>query len=155
MGPNLPKNGFWDQNFKNLSLDLESASLRNFVHQFSDRTDNFEFLGPNLPKNGLWGRNFKNLSLDSESTPLKYHVCQFWVKMDNFVDLNLRKLSNYVQYFGWNIVEGVAESWVEADLSWAEVGGARWRLKWAGWRWMELDGAGWRWMELDGAGCTV
>ena len=77
LGPNLPKNGFWDQNFENLSLDLESASLRNFVHQFSDRTDNFEFLGPNLPKNGLWGRNFKNLSLDSESTPLKYHVCQF------------------------------------------------------------------------------
>ena len=28
LGPNLPKNGFWGQNFKNLSLDSESASLR-------------------------------------------------------------------------------------------------------------------------------
>ena len=84
LGPNLPKNGFWGRNFKNLSLDLESASLRYYVHQFSDKTDNFEFLGPNLPKNGFWGRNFKNLSLDSESTPPKYHVCQFSVKMDNF-----------------------------------------------------------------------
>ena len=62
LGPNLPKNGFWGQNFKNLSLDLESASLRYYEHQFSDKTDNFDFLGPNLPKNEFWGQNFKNLS---------------------------------------------------------------------------------------------
>ena len=37
-------------------------------------------------------------------------------KTDNFefFDLNLGKLPNYVQYFGSNFVEGVAESWVEA-----------------------------------------
>ena len=64
LGPNLPKNGFWGRNFKNLSLDLESAFLRNFVQQFSDKADNFESLDPNLPKNGFWRRNFKNLSLD-------------------------------------------------------------------------------------------
>ena len=87
------------------------------MYQFSDKMDNFEFLGPNLPKNGFWGRNFKTLSLDSESTPLKYHVYQFLVKMDKFYffGLNLGKLLNYVQYFGSNIVEGVAESWVEVD----------------------------------------
>ena len=28
LAPNLPKNGFWGQNFKNLSLVLESVSLR-------------------------------------------------------------------------------------------------------------------------------
>ena len=50
LGPNLPKNGFWRQNFKNLNLDLESASVRYYVYQFSDKTDNFEFLGPNSPK---------------------------------------------------------------------------------------------------------
>ena len=27
-----------------------------------------------------------------------------------------------MQYFGSNIVEGVAESWVEAEMSWVEVG---------------------------------
>ena len=35
-----------------------------------------------------------------------------------------------MQYFGSNIVEGVAESWVEvngAGLSWVELDGARWR----------------------------
>ena len=75
LGPNLPKNTFWGQNFKNLSLDSESASLRYRVYQFSDKTDNFEFLGPNLPKNGFWGQNFKSLSLDSESASLRYSIC--------------------------------------------------------------------------------
>ena len=41
-----------------------------------------------------------------------------------------------MQYFGSNIVEGVAEGWVEAEMSWVEVGGAGWRLKLAGWRWV-------------------
>ena len=127
---NLPKNGFWGRNFRNLNLDSESASLRYYVHQYSDKTDNFDFLGPNFPKNGFWDRNFKNISLDSELTPSKYHVCQFSVKMDNFwfFGLNLGKFPNYVQYFGSNIVEGVQR--------------AGWRLKWAGWRWMELGEGG-------------
>ena len=30
---------------------------------------------------------------------------------------------------------------------WNELGGAGWRLKWAGSRWMELYGAGWRWVH--------
>ena len=85
LDPNLPKNGFLDQNFKNLSLDSESASLRYYVYQFSDKTNNFEFLDPNLPKNGFWGRNFKNLGLDSESAPSIYHVCQFSFKIDLLV----------------------------------------------------------------------
>ena len=72
LGPNLPKNRFWGRNFKNLRLNLESASLRSYVHQFSDKMVNFKFLGSNLPKNGFWGQNFKNLSLDSESTTPKY-----------------------------------------------------------------------------------
>ena len=49
---------------------------------------------------------------------------QFSVKMDNFefFDLKLGKLPNYVQYFGSNNVEDVVESWVEAEMSWVEVG---------------------------------
>ena len=95
------------------------------MHQFSDKTDNFEFLSPNLPKNGFWGRSFKNLSLDSESAPPMYHECQVSVKMDNFsfFGVNLGKLPNCVQYFGSNMIEGVAESWVEVEMSWVEVGG--------------------------------
>ena len=101
------------------------------MYQFSNKTNIFEFLWPNLPKNRFWGRNFKNLSPDSESTAPIYHVCQFSVKMDNFYffGLNLGKLPNYVQYFGPNIVERVAESWMETEMSWMEVDGAGWRLK--------------------------
>ena len=72
---NLPKNWFWSQKFKNLSLDSESASLRYYVYLFSDKTDNFD---------GFWGHNFKNLSLDSESASLMYYVHQFSDKTDNF-----------------------------------------------------------------------
>ena len=99
--------------------------------EFSGKTDNFDFFGPNLPKNGFWGRNFKNVSLDSELVPPIYHVCQCSVKMGDFKFFgpNLGKLPNYVRYFGANNVEGVAESWVEAQMSWVEVGGAGRMLK--------------------------
>ena len=40
-----------------------------------------------------------------------------------------------MQNFGSSIVEGVAESWVEAEMSWLEV---------------EMS-----WVEVDGDGCTV
>ena len=89
--PNLPKNGFWSRNFKNLSLDFESASLRYNMHRFSDKTNNFKFLNPNLPKNGFWGRNFKTLSPDLESAFPRYHCVpifrqngQFWVFRPKF-----------------------------------------------------------------------
>ena len=44
-----------------------------------------------------------------------------------------------MQYFGSNVVEGVAESWVEAGMSWVEVE----------MRWVEVE---MRWVEVDGAG---
>ena len=46
---------------------------------------------------------------------------QFWI-----FGLNLGKLPNYVRYFGYYNVEGVAESWVEVKMSWVEVDGAAW-----------------------------
>ena len=93
--------------------------------------NNFDFFDPNLPQKGFWGRNFETLSLESESAPAIYHGCQFSGKTGNFeiFGLNLGKLPNYVQYFGSYNVEGVAESWVEAEMSWVEVDGAGWRLK--------------------------
>ena len=40
----------------------------------------------------------------------------FWPKFREIAQLRA------VQYFGSNIVEGVAENWVEAEMSWVEVG---------------------------------
>ena len=42
-----------------------------------------------------------------------------------------------MHYFGSNIVEVVAESWVEAEMSCVEVEMS----------WLEVDGAGWRWVH--------
>ena len=42
-----------------------------------------------------------------------------------------------MQYFGSKIVEGVAESWVETEMSWVEV-----EMSWVG-----VDGAGRRWVH--------
>ena len=41
-----------------------------------------------------------------------------------------------MQYFGSNIIEGVAESWVKAEMSCVE----------AEMSWVELGGAGWSWV---------
>ena len=92
--------------------------------QFLGKTDNFDFFHPNLPKNEFWSRNFKNLSADLRSALPINHVCVFSVKMDNFefFGLNMGKLPNYVRYFGFNNAEGVAVSWVEANMSCVEVG---------------------------------
>ena len=64
------------------------------------------------PKNEFWCQNFKKLSADSRSAPPRDHVCQYSVKIDSFecLELNLGKLPYYVQYFGSNNLEGVAES---------------------------------------------
>ena len=82
------------------------------ICHFSGKVNNFDFFGPNLPKNKFWGCNFKILSPDSESAPPRYPMCQLSVKIDNFefLGLNLGKLLNYMRYFGFNNVEGVAVS---------------------------------------------
>ena len=116
-------------------LEEESASLRYHVCQFSDKTDNFDFLSPNLPKNGFCGWHFKNLSLDSESAPATYLESQVLVKMGNFefFSLNLGKLCVifWLEYCwgccrelgaGWNELSRGGWSWVEVEKSWVEVG---------------------------------
>ena len=69
---------------------------------FQSKRTILTFLGPNLPINGFWDRNFKNVSPDLESASPRYHASQFLGKTDDFefYDLNLGKLTNYVQHFG-------------------------------------------------------
>ena len=100
---------------------------------FSAKMDNFDFFGPNLPKNGL--------GLEIQKTNVGIRISILEISCVPIFSLKLAKLSNYVQYFGANNVEDIAKSW--------------WRLKWAGWRWMELGGVwnglgggGWNWVEV-------
>ena len=96
-----------------------------FVPIFRQK-DNFEFFWPKFAQKWILGSEFPNLSQRLKSAFPLYHVCQFLVKMDSFkfFGLNLEKLANYERYFGSNNVEDVAESWVEAEISWVEVNGA-------------------------------
>ena len=65
LGPNLPKNGFWGCNFKNLSLDSESAHPKYHVSQFSVKMNDFEYFGLNLGKLPNYVRYFGSNIVES------------------------------------------------------------------------------------------
>ena len=44
-----------------------------------------------------------------------------------------------MRYFSSNNVEGVAENWVEVEVSWMELDGAGWWWM----EWVEVNGVGW------------
>ena len=50
-----------------------------------------------------------------------------------FFGLNLNKLPNYLQCFGFYSVECIVESWMKAEMGW-----------------MEVDATGWSCMEQSG-----
>ena len=136
-----PEMAFWSEILKT-NIEIRIDILEIPCVPIFRQNEQVWFFWPKFAQKWISGRNFKNLSLHSKSVPPIYHVCQFSVKMDSFkfFGLNLGKLPNYVRYFGSNNVEGVAESWVETEMSWLGVDGA-------GWSWVEVDGAGWRWVH--------
>ena len=81
LGPNLPKNGFWDQNFKNLSLDSESASLRCYVHQFSDKFAQKWILGSEFQKSKS---GFGISILEILCAPIFRQNGQLWIFLPKF-----------------------------------------------------------------------
>ena len=79
------------------------------MRQFSDKTNNFEFLGPNLPKNGIWGRNFKNLILDILCVPILRQNGQLLIVQSKFGEIaKLRAIfwSKYCSGFCRELGEG-------------------------------------------------
>ena len=101
--------------------------------------ENFEFLGPNLPKNGFWGRNFKKSKSGFAINTSKIPYVSIFSQNGQLLVFHSKfgEIAHYVQYFSSNIVEGVAESWVEAKMSRVEVEMS----------WVEVNGAGWRWVH--------
>ena len=85
--------------------------------------------GPKFAQKWILGSEFQKsksgFGINTSNIPCGPIFSQNWQIL--IFGLNLGKLPNYVQYFGSNIVEGVAESWVEAEMSWVEVDGAGWR----------------------------
>ena len=124
-GPNLPKNEFWSQNFKNLSLDLESSSVRYLVYQFLDKTNNFEFLDPNLPKNGFLGTEFQKsksgFGINTSNIPCVPIFSQngqlliFWLKLGEIAQLRAIVWSKYC----WGCCRKLGGDW-------NKLGGGAW-----------------------------
>ena len=71
--PNLPKNEFWGENFKNLSPDLESAPGTYHVCQFLVKAESVEFFGLNLGKLPNCMRYFRSNNVEG--------VAESWVEL--------------------------------------------------------------------------
>ena len=119
LGPNLPKNGFWGRNFKNLSLDSESASLRCYVHQFSDKFAQKWILGSEFQKSksgfGISTSNIPCVPIFSQNGQLLI----FRPKFGEIAELRAIFCFKYCWgccrelVGGWNELGGGGWSWVE------------------------------------------
>ena len=113
---------------------MESASLRYYVHLFSNKTDNFEFLGPNLPKKWVLESEFQKsgLGISTSKRPCVPIFCQ-----NNF-DWLLGQLLVFRPKFG-KITQLRAIFWFK--YCWGccrELGGDRNELGECEWRWVEV-----------------
>ena len=113
---------------------MESASLRYYVHLFSNKTDNFEFLGPNLPKKWVLESEFQKsgLGISTSKRPCVPIFCQ-----NNF-DWLLGQLLVFRPKFG-KITQLRAIFWFK--YCWGccrELGGDRNELGEGEWRWVEV-----------------
>ena len=144
--------------------------MRYHVYQFSNKTDNFDFLAPNLPKIGFWGQKFKNLSIYFKSASLRYCVHLFSYKTDNFEflspnlpnngfcgrnskNLSLDGESTPPIYYVWQLLNFWPKFGEIAQLHAIFWFRYCWRCFWEpGGDWHELGGGGWSWVEVDGAG---
>ena len=64
-------------------FDSNGTSSRYSVRQFSDKTDNFDFIAQIFPKMEL-GLEIQKANVEQEPASLKYSVCQFSGEKDNF-----------------------------------------------------------------------
>ena len=126
LGPNLPRNGFWGQNFKNLNLDLESA-LRYYVYQFSDKTSNFEFLGSEFQKSKS---GFRINTSSIPCVPIFSQNGQFLIFRPKFGEIAQLHAKFWFKYCwgccrelggGWNELSGDGWSWVEVGAQFSNT----------------------------------
>ena len=143
LDPNLPKNGLWSRNFKNLSLDSEWASLRYYVYHFSGIRDNIEFWTQICPKMDF-GVEILKIKVWIRNQYLQYTMCANFQSKGTFLNF-LAKICGNCPIM-CNILVQILLRVLQR---------AGWRLKWAGWRWVELGGGwnelgggGWSWVEL-------
>ena len=114
LGPHLPKNGFWGQNCKNLSLNSESASLRYYVQQFSDK-----IFGLKFAQKWILGSEFFNIPcvlIFSQKWPFFNFLAKILGNCPTTCNILVQTLLRVLKRATWRLKS------------------AGWRLKWAGWR---------------------
>ena len=101
-----------------LALEIQKTivGIRNSILEIScvpifRQNKQVELFRPKFAQKWILGSEFQKSKCRFKISTSKEPCVQFLVKMVNFefFDLNLGKLLNYVQYFGSNNVEGVAE----------------------------------------------
>ena len=129
LGPNLPKNGFWGRNFKNLNLDSESASLRYHMYQFSGNR-RLRIFGPKFAPKWILGSEFQKpksgFGINTSNipcVPIFSQNEQLLIFRPKF-----RKTAQLRAMFWFKYCWGC----------WRELGGD----------WNELGGGGWSWLEV-------
>ena len=124
--PILPKNGFRANEKCNLGIRMKILEIL-CVSIFSQYEELWLFR-PEFAQKWILGSEFQK-SKSGFGISTSKMPCEPVFRQNEFLGLNLGKLPNYVRYFGSNIVEGVAESWMETEMSWVDVNGAGWSLK--------------------------
>ena len=135
-----PKMG---RHFKNLSLDLESVSLRYFEHQFSEKNKQLWIFDPQFAQKWILGSEFQksksglatNTSKIS-SVPIFSQNGQLLIFWPIFGEIAQLRSIFWLKYCwrccrelsgGWKELGGGGWTWVEVEMSWVEVDGAWWR----------------------------
>ena len=90
-----------------------------YVPMFKEKKDNFNFFGKKFAQKWILGLQFQKSKSDFRNSAFVMPRAPISVK--TFFDLNLGKLPNHVWYFGSNNVGGVAEGWLETEMSWVDV----------------------------------
>ena len=94
--------------------------------------------GHKFDEKWIWGPKFQKSKSRFGINTSKIPCAPIFSKNGQFLIFRpkFRKISQLRAIFWFKYCWGVAESWVESKMSWVEVDGAGWRLKWAGWRWV-------------------
>ena len=103
--PKFAQDRFWDQNFRNLSLDSESAPTIYHACQFSIKMDNFEFFGLNLGKLPNYVQYFGSNNTEGVAKS-RVEAEMSWVEVEmSWVEVDV---------VGWSWVEvhGIESRWV-------------------------------------------
>ena len=132
-----PKMG---RHFKNLSLDLESVSLRYFEHQFSEKNKQLWIFDPQFAQKWILGSEFQksksglatNTSKIS-SVPIFSQNGQLLIFWPIFGEVAQLRAIFWFKYC-WGCCRELSGGWNEL------VGG--------GWSWVELGGGGWSLVEV-------